>query len=255
MSALLLATTAPAIAQTSPGGTPEPCEAGRAAERATVAYVYDGDTLRLTDGRKVRLLGIDTPEVAHGERAAEPYAEAARARLAELTPPGTRVGLRFDTEHRDKYGRTLAHVLLAGAINVQMRLLADGLATTLVVPPNQWNASCYAGVEAGARRAGLRLWSLPRYRPTPAIDLPSSSRGYRIVTGTVARVGRSRTAIWLNLTPRVALRIAREDLRYFSPMDPETLLGRKVSARGWIYRRRGELRMMVRHRAALTVLE
>jgi len=76
-----------------------------------------------------------------------------------------------------------------------------------------------------------------------------------VVTGRVQRVGESRGNLWLNLSRGMALRIPREDLVYFGERDPRRLAGRRVEARGWIHKRKGELRMTVRHPAALTVLE
>jgi endonuclease YncB( thermonuclease family) len=59
---------------------------------AIVASVYDGDTLTLTDGQRVRLLQIDTPELGSGEC----YSRAARTALLNLAPVGGRVVLEAD---------------------------------------------------------------------------------------------------------------------------------------------------------------
>lgn len=236
-------------------GAAGPCAARHLDAAATVARVYDGDTVRLEDGRHVRLVGLDTPEIGHGGAPSEPYAEEARAALLRLAGPGTRLRLEYGRERRDRYGRTLAHLFLPGGENLQRRILEQGLATTLVVPPNVAHASCYAAAEARARRGGRGLWSLPRYQPIDAARLPAGARGFRILHGRVSRVGRSAGALWLQLAPQVALRIPRGDLRYFDAYDPAQLLGRRVQARGWVYRRGGELRMEVRHPAALQVLQ
>ena len=219
------------------------------------AGVFDGDTLALSDGRKVRLLGINAPEIGRDGDPPEPLAEAARARLEALAGPGTELRLRTDVERFDRYGRLLAHVFSEGGDNAQAHLLAAGLATTLVVPPNQWSVACYARVESGARDRGLGVWGLAAYRPVPAEALPDSARGFHLVTGRVQRVGESRGNLWLNLSPRMAVRIARDDLVYFGDRDPRALAGRRLEVRGWIHRRRGELRITVRHPAALTVLD
>ena len=185
----------------------------------------------------------------------QPYAEAATRLLEALAPPGTELGLRRDREGEDRYGRMLAHVFLADGTNVQASLLAAGLATTLVVPPNEWLVECYARAEARARAARIGIWSLPAYQAVAAAELDPATRGFRIVTGRVQRVGESRGNVWLNLAPDVALRIPREDLIWFAGRDPRTLAGRRLEARGWVERRRGELRITVRHPAALSVLD
>ncbi|EJT84889.1 nuclease [Pseudomonas putida S11] len=76
-----------------------------------VRQVVDGDTLRLVDGRSVRLIGINAPEIGRNGRTSEPYAEAARQRLQALVKASDgRVGLEPGVESKDKYGRTLAHI-------------------------------------------------------------------------------------------------------------------------------------------------
>ena len=75
----------------------------------SVAKVVDGDTLRLVDGRSVRLIGINTPELGRDGRKAEPFAVAAQRRLRALVEASNgRVGLVPGRESKDRYGRTLA---------------------------------------------------------------------------------------------------------------------------------------------------
>jgi endonuclease YncB( thermonuclease family) len=231
------------------------CGTDRSDERVVSAQVFDGDTLALTDGRKVRLLGIDTPEIGRDDRPSEPFAEDAKALLDGLAGPGADLRLRLDVERFDRFGRTLAHVFRDDGGNVQARLLEAGFATTLVVPPNQWSADCYAGLETEARRQHLGIWALPRYQPVPAEDLPASARGFRLITGRVQRVGESRGNLWLNLARHVAIRIPKDDLVYFGDLDPRRLMGRRLEVRGWIQERRGELRITLRHPAALKLLD
>lgn len=231
------------------------CRADRSDERVVSAQIFDGDTLALADGRTVRLLGIDTPEIGHDEERSEPYSEDAKALLARLAGPGREMRLRLDTERFDRYGRLLAHVFASDGVNVQARLLDAGYATTLVVPPNEWSADCYAALEARAREERVGIWSLEAFQPIPAEALPDSARGFRLVTGRVQRVGESRKNLWLNLSPHMAVRIPKDDLAYFGNLDLRGLAGRRLEVRGWIHRRRGELRITVRHPAALTVLD
>jgi endonuclease YncB( thermonuclease family) len=231
------------------------CPADRFDAEAVVGGVFDGDTLALSNRTKIRLSGINTPETGHEDRPSEPFAEAARDHLRRLAPPGTDIRLRYDTQRHDRYGRVLAHVFLKDGSNVQESLLDAGLATALVVPPNAWRHPCYAEIEARARGARRGIWALERYRQTAAENLGADSRGFRIVAGRVQRVGEGRKNIWLNLAPKVAVRIPKPDLVYFDGYRPEALIGRRVEARGWIQRRKGELRITVRHPAALLVLD
>lgn len=230
-----------------------PCPAGRTDARATVSAVVDGDTLRLADGRALRLVGIDTPEIGRDGAPDEPLAAAARARLQALAGPGERVRLRYDRERRDSHGRALAHVFTPDGRNVQAALLAAGLATTLVVPPNVWGQACYAEAERAARAEGRGLWGRPELAPVEAAALAPSARGLRVVRGEVTRIGRSRHNLWLNLGRDFAVRIPRDQLHHFDPGFPHGLEGRRLEVRGDVYRRNGQLRVTVRHPAALTV--
>ncbi len=163
--------------------------------------------------------------------------------------------LRLDAERHDRYGRLLAHVFLTDGANVQAELLMAGLAMTLVVPPNEWNHRCYDSLEDAARREGRGIWRLERFRPVAAEQLSGRFRGFRIVRGRVLRVGEGRKNLWLNLAPRVAIRIPKDDLAYFSALPPRSLLNRRVEVRGYVERRRGELRITVRHPAAIEILD
>lgn len=231
------------------------CPASRFDDHGVVRQVFDGDTLELSDGRRVRLLGINTPELGHDDRPSERFAEPARTFLETLAAPGTRVKLRFDSERYDRYGRLLAHVFLRSGVNVQAELLTAGLAVTLVVPPNEWNHACYEVLEGNARQAGLGIWRLDRFQPVAATRLNAKTRGFHIVRGKVERIGEGRKNLWLNLAPKVAVRIPKADLNHFKDFAPRALAGRRVEVRGYLERRRGELRITVRHPAALVVLD
>jgi micrococcal nuclease len=231
------------------------CPADHSDERVISARIFDGDTLALSDGRRVRLLGIDTPEVGRDGAPSEPYAEEAKAFLARLAEPGAPLRLRLDSDRFDRYGRLLAHVFTDDGSNLQARLLVAGYAVTLVVPPNEWSLECYATAQAQARKGRIGIWGLEKYQPIPAEDLADSARGFRLVTGRVQRVGESRANLWLNLSRHFAVRIPKDDLAYFGDLDPRSLAGQRLEVRGWVQKRRGELRITVRHRAALTVLD
>ena len=99
--------------------------AAPALDVGTVASVYDGDTLTLRDGRKVRLLQIDTPELGSGEC----YSRAARTELLRLAPIGSRVVLEADRalDRVDRYGRLLRYVH-RGGVNVNLELVRRGAA-------------------------------------------------------------------------------------------------------------------------------
>lgn len=238
-------------------GLGAPCGADDITEWASVRYVYDGDTIRLADGRRVRLIGIDAPEIARDERPGEPLAERARDRLKQMiASSGDRVGLRYGNERHDDYGRDLAHLYDKDRLNLSAALLSNGLAVILPVPPNLSLSDCYAEAEARARAQARGLWGRPDLR-----ELRSSMLGredvdsYRVVRGTVTRIGHSRSSVWVNLGEGFALRIARQDLEWFNEWDWDGLVGHELRVRGQIYRRNGQMRMSIRHPDNLELLD
>jgi micrococcal nuclease len=110
-------------------------EGGNAGEWVTVKRVNDGDTVQLADGRRVRYIGVNAPEINHERNTAEPFGFEARARNIELV--GTRrIRLEFDSERFDDYGRTLAHVFLPDGSMLNEKLLQSGMAYCLYKMPN-----------------------------------------------------------------------------------------------------------------------
>lgn len=123
-----------------------------AAIPCTVASVTDGDTIRCTDGTRVRLLGIDSPERAQGDE----Y-HSARAALLRYLPPGETVRLEHDVRPLDQYRRTLAYVW-AGDTLVNEAMVREGWAVLYTVPPNVRYVDRLRAAEREARDARRGLW-------------------------------------------------------------------------------------------------
>lgn len=232
---------------------PVACGSEHFDETAVVERVHDGDTLQLVDGRKLRIIGINTPELARDNIPAEPYARQARDKLRALLGQHARVKLRLGKEKTDRYGRTLAHVFLTNGLNVSQWLLTQGYGIALTVPPNLWRWQCYRKTEQQALAIKRGLWSHQRFQITAANQLKQDTRGFRLVQGVVQRVGFSKSSIWLNLSRDFAIRIKRSDLAYFDDVDFKTLHGKRLIARGWVNYYNKQLRMRVRHPAALQI--
>lgn len=215
-----------------------------------VAWVYDGDTLRLDDGRKIRLIGIDTPELGRDGRAEQPYASRAHQRLQQLLDEtGGRVRLRLGPQPRDTYGRHLAHLYLSDQRDPAEQLLREGLGRATIMPPNIDQLECFLEAERQARETRKGIWS--QVQVLEARTLPKATRGFQVVRGRIERVGEGRSSLWLELGGGLALRIDRRDLEHFPAFESRELVGRELEARGWIYSRKGGLRMQLRHPAAI----
>ena len=94
---------------------PAACLAPGKLAQVRVSKVVDGDTLRLQDGRRVRLIGINTPELSHYGRPVEPFAVQAQRRLQALVAANDGyVGLQVGSQAKDHYGiacfRKLLHL-------------------------------------------------------------------------------------------------------------------------------------------------
>ena len=198
---------------------------------AEVQKVVDGDTLRLADGRSVRLIGLNSPELGRQGRPAEPYAERARRRLAELVAASDgRIGLQSGQQDRDRYGRTLAHGYDARGRNLEAQLLAEGLGYLVAIPPNLQLVDCQRTAERSARQRRLGLW-----RQSPLQSPQQLMRsGFALIRGRIERVERNGGGIWLELEGPLVLRVAPAVLRYFDVQRLQSLAGQRVEARGWV---------------------
>jgi endonuclease YncB( thermonuclease family) len=131
-----------------------------------IDHVVDGDTIALRNGRRVRLVQIDTPEVYFGS---ECYGRQASRATKSLLPVGSRVRLFVEpaTDRVDQYGRLLRYVVrVSGAVNVNIRLVAVGAAAPYLY---QGRRGRYASrLEFLAKRARTRrrgLWGACPYTP------------------------------------------------------------------------------------------
>ena len=120
-------------------------------EQALVTSVIDGDTVELADGRRVRYLGIDTPE------SGEYYAEEATARNKELVE-GKTVELQRGDRDQDEYGRLLRYVYVDG-IFVNAELVAQGYAKAYIFDPDDRYSQILVQLEQYAKMKNRGLWS------------------------------------------------------------------------------------------------
>jgi endonuclease YncB( thermonuclease family) len=207
------------------------CPAPSGLTSVAVQRVVDGDTLRLSDGRSVRMIGLNTPELGKNGRSDEPFAVAARKRLEALVAASDgRVRLLPGKEPKDRYGRTLAHVYGADGANIEAQMLAEGLGFQVGVAPNVDLVACQQVAERSARRAGLGVW---RHSPVLKAEHISAS-GFAVLSGRVSKVQRNRGGIWIELQDSVVLRVAPNLSGRFDVSFLEQLKGKQIEARGWV---------------------
>ncbi len=200
-----------------------------------VANVIDGDTLALSDGRRVRLIGINAPELARDGRPAEPFARAARQRLQDLVAAnGQRISLSVGQDPSDRYGRVLAHAFGGDGQSFEAVLIGAGLALHVAIAPNVALAGCLAEHEARARAGRSGLWQ--RLTAVPAADLRQP--GFALVEVSVARVERNRGGLWLETDEDLVLHVPAKAMERFEVQALQAMVGRTVEVRGWVIERR-----------------
>lgn len=132
-----------------------PVPVATADETVQVAEVIDGDTILLKDGRRVRYLGVNTPEIN------EPLHQQAKKLNASLVS-GRKVRLEFDREKTDSYGRLLAYVYVGNEM-VNARLIRDGLAHALFIEGRGGSRGRHDELilrsQAEARQRKVGMWS------------------------------------------------------------------------------------------------
>lgn len=222
------------------------------AEMATVRHAIDGDSFVLTDGRQVRLIGINAPEIGVDGRPDQPLARAAQRRAAQLVE-GRAVRLTFDQERADRHGRMLAYVTLADGNDLPMVLAREGLAWCVAIPPNTARAAAYCAAEREARAARRGIWAEPSLQPIPATNVRPSDTGFRLVSGTVARIGRSRHAVYLDLSSQFTVVIPLQAWQQF-PSIARPAPGQALVARGWVTEYKKRMRMRIAHPAMLEIV-
>ncbi len=135
-----------------------------------VKRAVDGDTLVLENGERVRLIGIDTPEM---HESAKLYRDSQRSgqdvktiqelgrQAYEFTKnlvEGKRVRLEFDVTKRDKYSRLLAYVYLEDGMFVNAEIVTQGYASLMTIAPNVQYADLFLKLYREARENRRGLW-------------------------------------------------------------------------------------------------
>lgn len=123
--------------------------------------VVDGDTIECGGTTKVRLIGIDSPEMDQGD-----YGSQARDALQALIPESGKVELEYDVEQTDRYGRALAYVW-AGDRHLNLQMLQQGWAMILTYPPNVRHVELFRAGQASARVSKRGLWAIDAFACTP----------------------------------------------------------------------------------------
>ncbi len=136
--------------------------ATQSAQQAMVKRVIDGDTIELSDGRKVRYIGIDTPELHHPTKGMQCFGQEAMLKNKELVE-GKMVSLRRDVSETDRYKRLLRYVWIPSTssgqeIFINEYLVREGYALQSTFPPDVQYAAIFKKAAEQARAHNKGLW-------------------------------------------------------------------------------------------------
>jgi micrococcal nuclease len=213
--------------------------AGEAGGRVT--EVVDGDTVRLDNGREVRLVGIQAPKLPLGRRGFTtwPLASEAKAKLESLFA-GKPVTLHYGGAREDRYGRLLAHLTdETGTLWAQGEMLKAGLARVYSFADNRAVVADMLALEREARAARRGIWREPYYRIRKPEETSRDIETFQIVEGRVLQAAMTRDRAYLNFGPDYrtdfTVTIARRDLKLFGrAFDAKAFEGKTIRVRGWV---------------------
>ncbi len=225
---------------------------------ATVKWVYDGDTLLLTNKQKIRIIGIDTPETKHHKQKAEAYGAKAREALrALLKKHRYKIQLRYGKEKYDRYKRTLAHVYLPDGTNISNWLLEQGYAKGLAYPPNILLADCYRQSEARAQAKSLRIWKYKKNKLKSAKTLPLKTKSYVRLEGKVTGIFIKRKSITIQLESdskhHIQLKIKKKNFAYFKSYNTNKLLNKTITVSGILRKKHNKRIIYLNHPSQISI--
>jgi endonuclease YncB( thermonuclease family) len=214
------------------------CSPPGSGQLVTVKHVYDGDTVRLKDGRRVRLGGINTPELSRDGGVNERYAVEAKQAVEKYLARSEKVFLYTDKETTDHYGRFLGHLFKKLPSqdwqSLEKELLQQGLAYHIAKPPNLRLAACFAVAESIARANGLGMWRHDNDTLFTSVENVIQG-GYQRIRGKVRGVNLAK-AWWINFSDNFAAVIYSENHHYFDPTTVEAWPGKWLEVEGWVYK-------------------
>jgi endonuclease YncB( thermonuclease family) len=174
-----------------------------------VAFVYDGDTVLLDSGEKVRLLGINCPEMDHSGEDSEFKAAAAQYFTRERVK-GTRVWLEQASEKHDRYDRLLAYVFLEDGGMLNLLLVREGLAHVMFDGKNMRYRSLLLDSQRKAMKAKRGIWRRPvggnekiylGNKNSLRFHRPDCPFGKRTSKKNQVRIKTRRQAFWEGFSP------------------------------------------------------
>jgi len=219
----------------------------------TVKYVVDGDTVTLSNGQKVRLLGINTPEINHqNNELSEVGAEEAKVWLLNKVL-GKLVWLERSVDHYDKYGRTLAFLINSKGQNINLMLVEKGLASINIYPPNTLYSKQLIQAQQIAEENARGIWGNSFYQVKNAKLIRNLKiKGWGRYHAKILRIENSTKGYKLWLEKKVYIWVANKNLPWFADIDQYQ--GKDIEVRGWVRKWGANWSINVRHPSQIILL-
>lgn len=214
-----------------------------------VVRVYDGDTIVLENGKHVRLLGINTPEIESRHQVEEPGGVAAKQWLQAQLPSNSKIYLEFDQVRHDKYKRLLAYVYLPDGKHLNLALLENGLGAVSIIPQNGRYADELIRAQQHAEKKKLGIWAMPEYQSRPISQISSHTKGWQRFIGTPITLRKGKKYTRLIINDKTDIRIANANLHLFPELS--SYLGKAVEVRDWVARNKDYYTILISHPSAL----
>ena len=207
------------------------CFTAGANSLSKVVRVIDGDTIVLLNGEKVRLLGINAPELGYKGALNDAGALAAK-KFLKTRVLNKSVVIEKDAEDKDHYGRTLAHVFLKSGEHINGELLQHGQAFLNIHPPNLKYSRRLVEAQTKAESARKGVWSAKDYQLKSATRISEERlKKWGRFSSKVEKISvlKKGTKLWLN--DDVYIWISKKNRQYFPAVT--YYRGKHIEVRGW----------------------
>lgn len=207
-----------------------------------VIDVIDGDTVKLADGKLLRYIGLDTPELHIKKNntfiySPQPFSQEAK-QLNQTLVENKLIRIEFDMEKFDKYGRLLGYCFIENTF-INAKLLEEGLAVIYTKPPNVKYSDLFLKKQKQARENKKGLWR--EHKTINAQKANLYINQIQTVTGTVLNTYKSKNCVFLNFgrdyKTDFTVVIFNNTLKYFKNkgINPETFYrGKTIRVTGRI---------------------
>lgn len=238
------------------------CKPGKIDSWTYARIANSGNQITINNSQ-FQITGTYAPEMGNPTKRNEPtmpLAKQAQAHLNRLLANNKmRVGIQFDKDKKDAFGRAIAYFFLEDGTNLGAAMLQAGFALHYITPPNSTYLECYTHSENEARAKRKGLWEFSQKFPQVKYPLAISSnlstedQGFRIIQGEVRSVSRSKNNYIVNLDT-TGIRIQKKFWKHFDFRELQALKGETIEIRGYAFAHQGAMYVVTHHPSAIDKL-